>query len=160
MILIFTFSSQACAQNSNVKYDNVVSKKEKSKTDFSGEFKGSFSDLKGGKGTIELFLYQSNNGFSEGIILMRKDNDNIITGVLRIVGNGKFITGNFSPSQIKNTFWNPESKSIIIPENSYQCGWNFYGEIKDDKGKLITGKAVPTNCSESNLIEFTLNRKE
>jgi PBP1b-binding outer membrane lipoprotein LpoB len=162
-ILVITFLFQACAQNNSIKYDHESTTREKRNNNdinFTGEFNGTFTDLKKEKGTIELFLYQSNNGFSEGIILMTKSDTKIITGVLSINGNGKFLTGNFSPSEIKNTLWSSQNKNAVTPENSYQCGWSFYGEIKDEKGKLIVGKAVPTNCSESNLIEFTLNKKE
>ena len=48
----------------------------------------------------------------------------------------------------------------MLPKNSYECGWNLYGEFKDKNGNLIIGKAVPLNCTESNLIDFTLNRKK
>ena len=53
---------------------STFAQKEKSKNEinFSGEYIGEFSDLKNIKGTIELFLYESKNGFSDGIILMKK----------------------------------------------------------------------------------------
>jgi hypothetical protein len=132
--------------------------KDKKQIKFSGEYIGKFTDLKKNTGTMELFLYQSNNGFSEGIVKMNKNDSKIITGVIRINGNENFISGNFSPSEIKNNLWNNEKTKESIPKDSYECGWNFFGELK--KEGIIIGKAVPTNCSESNLIEFTLNRKK
>jgi hypothetical protein len=136
----------------------TFAQKDKKQIDSSGEYIGKFSDLKKNTGTMELFLYQSNNGFSEGIVKMKINDSKIITGVIRISGNEVFISGNFSPSEIKNNLWNTEKTKEMTPKDSYECGWSFYGEFKN--GKSIIGKAVPTNCSESNLIEFTLNRKK
>ncbi len=117
--------------------------KPKNEMNFSGEYFGEFNDIKNTKGTIELFLYQSQNGYSDGIILIKKNNTEIISGIIRINGNGKFISGNFTPSKIKNINWNSEKTKNIAPKDSYECGWNLFGEFKDKSGNLIRGKAVP-----------------
>ena len=149
-------------QSCNKQVRNKVDSKTDVVLDFSGEYSGTFTDLKNIEGKIELSLYQSKNGLTGGIIILKKKNteENLITGTVNVMGDGKIINGNFIPSVIDHTVLYPDKGKNLVSIDSYQCSWNFYGEIKDESGNLITGKAVPMNCSESNLMEFTLERNK
>lgn len=130
---------------------------------FSGEYNGVFSDIINNAGTLQLFLFQSNNGSMEGLVVMKKiqgDSTSIHTGTITIRGEGKYISGNFMPSEFRNDF-NPVSSYLEVqaPGGSYQCRWSIFGEINTDTGLSILGKAVPVNSTESNLIEFTVTKK-
>ena len=141
-------------KKSDIKTDVIV--------DFTGEYFGTFSDLKNNEGQIKLSLYQSNNGITGGIITLQKngDGEKLITGVINVMGDGNIINGNFAPSVINQTTLYNDKKKNVETVDSYQCVWNFYGKIKGETGNLIIGKAVPMNCSESNLMEFTLERNK
>lgn len=145
---------QSEEKNKDIKTDVVV--------DFSGDYSGTFSDLKNAEGKIKLSLYQSNNGMSGGIITLKKngDSEKLVTGVINVMGNGKIINGNFTPSVINQTTLYYDNKKKLEITDSYQCTWSFYGEILGESGNLIIGKAVPMNCSESNLMEFNLEREK
>jgi len=130
----------------------------KNEIQFSGEYTGKFTDLNNNQGTIQLFLYSFKNGASEGIILMKKNDLKTITGTIRITGNEKHLSGQFTPSKIKNTTSNTQYNPSSTSTDSFECMWNLYGEIQGHDKRLIKGKAVPNNCSESNLITFTLNK--
>ena len=161
LFILFLFSIiQACSQQKSKEVKAEYGTVTFDEVGFSGEYSGSFKDLKNDGGTIELFLYQSNNGFSEGIIILKKKDGKLVTGVAQVTGNGKFLNGNFTPSIIKNSVLRSEKVKNLDSISSYQCGWRFYGEIKDETGNMISGKAVPMNCSESNLMEFILKRNK
>ncbi len=158
LILIVLGVFQSCSKHEEKKTDT----KSDIIIDFSGEYSGTFSDLKNIEGKIKLSLYQSKNGITGGIIILQKNNseDKLITGTVNVMGDGKTINGNFIPSVIDHTVLNPDKNKNIAIVDSYQCSWNFYGEIKDESGNLIIGKAVPMGCSESNLMEFILEREK
>jgi len=153
-ILMIILSFQVFAQDD----------KSKDGIDYSGEYSGAFSDIKNAEGTMQLFLYQSDKGRTSGIILLTRivnGKSEVTTGTINIEGNGEFISGNFMPSEIK--YINPREGEDGIMQNtydSYSCRWEIFGQITDKKGNTIIGKAVPANCIESNLIEFTLNKKK
>ena len=136
--------------------------KSKEGIDYSGEYSGSFTDLKNAEGTLQLFLYQPDKGRTSGIILLTRivnGKSEVTTGTINIEGNGEFISGNFMPSEIK--YINTREDEDGIMQNlydSYSCRWEIFGELKDKKGNTIIGKAVPTNCIESNLIEFEITK--
>ena len=143
---------------------NAIAQDDKSKEgiDYSGEYSGSFTDLKNAEGTLQLFLYQPDKGRTSGIILLTRivnGKSEVTTGTINIEGNGEFISGNFMPSEIK--YINTREDEDGIMQNlydSYSCRWEIFGELKDKKGNTIIGKAVPTNCIESNLIEFEITK--
>ena len=158
IILLVLNTFQSCRKQEVKKLDS----KTDVVIDFSGEYTGTFTDLKNIEGKIELTLYQSNNGLTGGIITLKKKNseEKLITGTIYVTGDGKIINGNFTPSVMDHTVLYPDKNKNLALVDSYQCSWNFYGEIQDDSGYLITGKAVPMNCSESNLMEFMLERNK
>lgn len=139
--------------------------KSKDGIDYSGEYSGNFTDLKGADGILELFLYQSDKGKTEGIIVLTRTvngKDELTTGKITIEGNGEFINGHFTPSKI---FYGSNAREIedgVLDKSidSYSCRWEIFGEMMDKKGNSIVGRAVPVNCVESNLIEFTLNKNK
>ena len=151
-VLMIILSFQALAQDD----------KSKDGIDFSGEYSGTFTDIKNTEGTMQLFLYQSDKGHTSGIIVLNRivnGNTEVTTGTIKIGGNGEFINGSFMPSEIK--FINPREVEDGIIKNtydSYSCRWEIFGELTDKKGNSIIGKAVPVNCVESNLIEFELTK--
>ena len=151
-VLMIILSFQAFAQDD----------KSKEGIDYSGEYSGSFTDLKNAEGTLQLFLYQPDKGRTSGIILLTRivnGKSEVTTGTINIEGNGEFISGNFMPSEIK--YINTREDEDGIMQNlydSYSCRWEIFGELKDKKGNTIIGKAVPTNCIESNLIEFEITK--
>jgi hypothetical protein len=152
-VLMIIFSFQTFAQ------DN----KSKDGINFSGEYIGTFTDINNTEGTMQLYLYQSVNGKTSGIIVLNRNlngKKEITTGTISIKGNSEFISGHFMPSKI--VYGNPreiENENLIVSYDSYTCRWEIFGEMMDKKGNTITGKAVPVNCIESNLIEFSLNKK-
>ena len=154
LVLMIIFSFQTYAQDD----------KSKDGIDYSGEYNGTFTDIMNTEGTMQLFLYQSDKGHTSGIIVLNRNvngKNEVTTGTITIGGNGEFISGHFMPSEIK--YNNPREGEGGIIQNSYDsysCRWEIFGEITDKKGNTIIGKAVPTNCIESNLIEFTINKKK
>lgn len=90
---------------------------------------------------------------------MRMDSDpkKVITGIIHLQGNNQYISGSFTPSEIQH-FGMEANGERIVTKSSYQCGWNFYGEMKTQE--KIIGKAVPINCNESNLFDFTVTKKK
>ncbi|RLD25293.1 MAG: hypothetical protein DRI54_05195 [Bacteroidetes bacterium] len=153
-ILMILLSIQAFAQDD----------KSKDRIDYSGEYNGTFTDIKDAEGTMQLFLYQPDKGRTSGIILLTRivnGKSEVTTGTINIEGNGEFISGNFMPSEIK--YIAPREDEDGIMQNtydSYSCRWEIFGQITDKKGNTIIGKAVPANCVESNLIEFRINKKK
>ena len=143
-------------QSCNKKEENKSGPKAEVPIDYSGDYSGTFSDLKNVKGKMELSIYQSKNGYSGGILTIKMNNsdERIITGSINVMGDGNIINGNFTPSVFDYPDLNLKSG------DSYHCRWTFYGKIKSESDHIIIGKAVPDNCSESNLIEFTLVRKK
>ena len=144
---------------------NAYTQDEKSKEqlDYSGEYSGSFTDLKNAEGTIQLFLYQSDKGHSSGIIVLNRivNGENIITtGTITISGNNEFIDGHFMPSEIHyGKQREVENEDLDLSFDSYSCRWELFGKLEDKNNLSITGKAVPVNCVESNLIEFFIIKK-
>lgn len=134
--------------------------KTKEKIDYSGKYSGAFIDIKNTEGAIQLFLYQTDKGHTSGIIVLDRivnGENEVTTGTIKISGNENFINGHFMPSEIK--YNNPrEDENGIMNKSydSYSCRWEIFGEMSDINGDTIIGKAVPLNCVESNLIEFTL----
>ena len=159
LILVILSLFQSCGKQQEEKKDDD---KTAVIIDYSGEYSGTFSDLKNTEGKIKLSLYQSNNGITGGIIIIQKNNskEKLITGTINVMGDGKTINGNFIPSVVDHSVLYPDTNKNLVPVDSYQCSWNFYGEIKDEFGNLIIGKAVPMGCSESNLMEFILEREK
>jgi len=153
-IIFIILSYNTVAQDDNTK----------EKIDYSGEYSGAFIDIKNTEGTIQLFLYQTVKGHTSGIIVLDRivnGENEVTTGTIKIDGNDDFISGHFMPSEIK--YSNPrEGEDGIInkPYDSYSCRWEIFGEMSDKKGNTIIGRAVPVNCVESNLIEFTLIKVE
>lgn len=133
--------------------------KQSNEAAISGEYSGVFTDIKNGKGAIDLFLYQANQGFTEGIVVMKMDSNpnKAITGIIHLQGNGQYISGSFNPSVIHH-FGMEANGEKMVAKSSYECGWSFYGEMKTPE--KIVGKAVPLNCNESNLFDFTVTRKK
>ena len=143
-------------QSCNKKAENKLESKTEVLIDYSGDYSGTFSDFKNVKGKMDLSIYQLKNGYTGGILTMKMNNsrERIITGSVNVMGDGNILNGNFTPSVIDYPDLNAK------PGDSYQCRWTFYGKIKSESENTIIGKAVPDNCSESNLIEFYLERKK
>lgn len=152
--LMIILSFQAFAQDD----------KSKDGIDYSGEYSGTFIDIKNTEGTMQLFLYQSVKGHTSGIIVLTRiinGKNEVTTGTITITGNGEFISGHFMPSEI-NYGNQREIEDGILDKSydSYFCRWEIFGEMMDKKGNSIVGRAVPVNCIESNLIEFTITKKK
>jgi hypothetical protein len=154
LVLMIILSFQTFAQDD----------KSKDGIDYSGEYSGTFTDIKNTEGTMQLFLYQSDKGHTSGIIVLNRivnGNAEVTTGTIKIGGNGEFINGSFMPSEIN--YINPregEEGNIQNSFDSYSCRWEIYGELTDKNGNTIIGKAVPVNCVESNLIEFEVTKNK
>lgn len=150
ILILVLFSAPAAISQRN---------KQSNEASISGEYSGVFSDLNNEKGTIDLYLYQSKQGFTGGIVVMKMDTNptKVITGTIHLQGTDQFISGSFTPSEIKN-FGMEANNNVTAPKSSYECGWSFYGEMKSSV--KIIGKAVPINCNESNLVDFSLTKKK
>lgn len=148
LLVLFTAPS-AISQRNKQSYEARIS----------GEYSGVFTDIKNEKGTIELFLYQSNQSFTGGIVVLKMNSNpnKVITGTIQLQGNEQFISGGFTPSEIKNIGIEANAE-MMPPKSSYECGWSFYGEMKSPES--IIGKAVPLNCNESNLFDFKVTKKK
>jgi hypothetical protein len=151
-ILLISVFSQSCVEN---KGEN----KNKNNIDYSGTYIGTFTDIKNTGGKIELTLFQSQNGQTGGTISIKKKNENLITGIVNINGNENGFNGSLIPSVIKYKTMPTENEKNMIPFDSYSCGWSLYGKIKNEGKIIIIGKAVPMNCSESNMMKFILEKK-
>ncbi|MGJ8745140.1 hypothetical protein [Polaribacter sp.] len=152
LILVISVFTQSCVEK---KKENKI----KTNIDYSGEYIGTFTDIKNTGGKIELSLFQSQNGQTGGTISIKKKNEPLITGIVNINGDENGFNGSLIPSVVKYQTIQKENEENTTPFDSYSCGWSLFGKIKN-KGKItIIGKAVPMNCSESNIMEFTLEKK-
>ena len=149
-ILLISVIIQSCVQKK---------KQHKINIDYSGEYIGTFTDIKNTVGKIELSLFQSQNGQTGGTISIKKKNESVITGIVNINGDEKGFSGSLIPSVVKYQTIQKENEVNTTPFDSYSCGWSFYGKIKNEGKIIIIGKAVPMNCSESNIMEFSLEKK-
>ena len=150
--LLILISFQSCVQ----KYkENKI----KPSLDFSGDYIGTFSDIKNIQGKIELTLYQMKNGRTSGTIILKKEKEkeNFITGIINGSSDGKVFNGNLTPS-VMNYQIVSEDKIDKPSYDSYQCNWSLFGEIKMNEEITMVGKAVVMNCSESNIMEFTVTK--
>ncbi|PQJ20597.1 hypothetical protein, partial [Tenacibaculum sp. SG-28] len=76
-----------------------------------------------------------------------------------INGDENGFNGNLTPSVVKYQTVTKETEENMASFDSYSCRWDIYGKIKNEGNVIIVGKAVPMNCSESNIMEFTLEKK-
>ena len=151
-ILLISIFTQSCVEKNK-------ESKSKISIDYSGEYIGTFTDIKNKGGEIELSLFQSRNGQTGGTISIKKKDENLITGIVNINGDENGFNGNLIPSVVKHQTVPKENEENMARYDSYSCGWSLYGKIKNEGKIIIIGKAVPMNCSESNIMEFTLEKK-
>ncbi|MFA5418927.1 MAG: hypothetical protein WC341_10765 [Bacteroidales bacterium] len=132
---------------------------------YNGEYNGTFADRKNNTGTIQLFLNQTIDNNTDGLVIIQKkrgDSTTLVTGTIMIrKANQMYFSGNFTPSELRSDF-NPLSSTLpaVLAVDSYQCRWALYGTMSTDNGLTIMGKAVPINCPESNVIDFKLTKKD
>ena len=142
---------------------SCIEKKKENKNinniDYSGEYIGTFKDIKNKGGEIELSLFQIQNGQIGGTVSIKKKDENLITGSVYINGDENGFNGNLTPSVVKYQTVTNETEENMASFDSYSCRWDIYGKIKNEGNVIIVGKAVPMNCSESNIMEFTLEKK-
>ncbi|MBT3547953.1 hypothetical protein N8480_02600 [Flavobacteriaceae bacterium] len=151
-IILISIFTQSCVEK---KKEN----KNKINIDYSGEYIGTFTDIKNKGGEIELSLFQSQNGQTGGTISIKKKDENLITGIVNINGDENGFNGSLIPSVVKYQTVTKETEKNMARYDSYSCSWSLYGKIKNEGKIIIIGKAVPMNCSESNIMEFTLEKK-
>lgn len=140
----------------------VAQRKNKNKyEDWSGDYVGSFSDINGASGELQITLSESSPGWS-GVVLMNFDGDSIVTGSLfssRYNVDGTNIS--FNPSNRKpNRLYAPQVDSASLQTSSYECDWNVVVSKWDYASGTIKGKAAPNNCLFYNLLSFEVTRQE
>ena len=110
------------------------------------------------EGEIELSLFQSGNGQHGGTILIKKKGEDVLTGIVYANGSENGFNGNLVPSVLEYQAVEKDNEEGRRPTDSYSCSWSFYGKIYNDGNITVRGKAVPMNCSESNIMEFGLEK--
>ena len=85
-IILISIFTQSCVEK---KKEN----KNKINIDYSGEYIGTFTDIKNKGGEIELSLFQSQNGQTGGTISIKKKDENLITGIVNINGDENGFNG-------------------------------------------------------------------
>ena len=83
----------------------------------------------------------------------------MLTGIVYANGSENGFNGNLVPSVVEYQTVEKENKEGRIPFDTYSCSWSFYGKLFNDGNITVRGKAVPMNCSESNILEFSLEKK-
>jgi hypothetical protein len=148
-ILFVSIVSQSC----------VEKKKEPINIDYLGDYIGTFTDMNAIEGGIELSLFQSGNGQTGGTILIKKKGEDVLSGIVYANGSENGFNGNLVPSVVEYQAVEKDDEEGRRPFDTYSCSWSFYGRFFNDGILTVRGKAVPTNCSESNILEFSLEKK-
>jgi hypothetical protein len=106
-----------------------------------------------------LSLFQSGNGQTGGTILIKKIGEDVLSGIVYANGSENGFNGNLVPSVVEYQAVEKDDEEGRRPFDTYSCSWSFYGRFFNDGILTVRGKAVPTNCSESNILEFSLEKK-
>ena len=128
-----------------------------------GDYIGTFSDIYGAKGELQISLMETENGIS-GVVLFQFSADSLLTGSIEMARSrwsAENSTIHFLPSEMRqNRVYDKNPVKDQLQRHSYDCRWHIVLTERDPKSKTLKGKAVPQQCLFSNIISFEARKKE